>query len=357
MPEQTEPLIVLPTGQTTCHGVDGREVPCAGSGQDAETAPDPNPFTASDRFRVDGDTATDALTGLVWSVNANPLDFPMTWAEALAAVQELNAQSYAGRTDWRLPNRRELRSLVSHGHARPALPQGHPFSGVVQNWYWTSTTSAMHTAYAWYVHLAGARMFYGRKDQYCLVWPVAGTSHSLPRTGQDGCFGPDGEAMDCSGSGQDGELRLGSPWPEPRFELQDGGSVLDRLTGLIWRRDASGTGELLTWAEALDWAASLPAEGGEGWRLPDINELESLVDCSRARPALPEGHPFTGVAEAYWSATTSAFEPDWAYCLYMHKGAVGVCHKPGREFSAWAVSRPRAHRLGRHCDESGRSCT
>jgi hypothetical protein len=43
--------------------------------------------------------------------------------------------------------------------------------------------------------------------------------------------------------------------------------------------------------------------------------------------------------EAYWSSTTSAFEPDWCMALYMHKGAVGVGQKKDENFSVWAVSR------------------
>jgi hypothetical protein len=54
-------------------------------------------------------------------------------------------------------------------------------------------------------------------------------------------------------------------------------------------------------------------------------------------PALPEGHPFTHVREGYWSSTTSMFESDWAWALYLTKGAVGVGQKRGAHFSVWAV--------------------
>ena len=73
------------------------------------------------------------------------------------------------------------------------------------------------------------------------------------------------------------------------------------------------------------------------WRLPNISELESLVDCSASQPALPAGHPFTGLREGYWSATTSFFETDWAWVLYLEKGACGVGHKAGKTFFVWAV--------------------
>jgi hypothetical protein len=74
------------------------------------------------------------------------------------------------------------------------------------------------------------------------------------------------------------------------------------------------------------------------WRLPTINELEALVDCATHSPALPSGHPFVDVQDIYWSSTTSLFEPDWAWALYLEKGATGVGQKWFAEFSVWAVA-------------------
>ncbi|NIO68243.1 MAG: DUF1566 domain-containing protein, partial [Anaerolineae bacterium] len=44
--------------------------------------------------------------------------------------------------DWRLPNVRELQSLIDYGRQTPALPSGHPFTGVQSSLYWSSTTHA-----------------------------------------------------------------------------------------------------------------------------------------------------------------------------------------------------------------------
>jgi hypothetical protein len=288
---------------------------------------------AAERFTAGERLVIDRLTGLAWPRDAATVPFPLAWPEALAAVAELNAATRLGRNDWRLPNRRELRSLVDHAAARPCLPPGHPFANVFQGWCWASTTSALAPAYAWRVHLAGGRMFYGRKDEPGLVWPVAGESARLAATGQEACFDPSGTKIPCIGTGQDGELRAGVPWPEPRFVVQ-GPAVLDRLTGLAWSRDADPLGTPHSWEDARRAVAALD-DGG--WRLPDINELESLVDASAHSPALPPGHPFVNVREAYWSATLSGYEPGWAFCLYLHKGAVGVGHLPGPEFAAWPV--------------------
>ena len=209
---------------------------------------------------------------------------------------------------------------------------------VFPGWYWTSTTAAINTAYAWYIHLEGGRMFYGGKEQFFLLWPVRSEGYGvLPVTGQRECHDAKGRIIDCAGSGQDGEFRFGFAWPEPRFEVVRD-VVIDRLTGLCWLREADLTGRLTTWSEALEAVEKLNRESeGAEWRLPNINELETLVDCSTHSPALPAGHPFKDVQEAYWSSTTSMFEPDWAWALYLLKGAVGVGQKKGAHFAAWAL--------------------
>jgi hypothetical protein len=326
----------IQTGQVTCHDTTGHEIPCRRSGQDGGFRrglkwPEP-------RFEERDGTVLDRLTGLVWTRNANVAEFPMTWQESLDYITSLNREEAFGCPDWRLPNRRELRSLISHQTRRPALPEDHPFMNVFPGWYWTSTTAAINTAYAWYVHLEGGRMFYGGKEQFFLLWPVRSEGYGiLPATGQRECYDPKGGLISCVGSGQDGELRFGFTWPCPRFEVA-GDVVIDRLTNLGWLKAADLTGGLTTWREALEAIGELNWKSEDaGWRLPNINELETLVDCSAHTPALPAGHPFEDVREGYWSSTTSMFEPDWAWALYLLKGAVGVGRKRGAYFAAWAV--------------------
>ncbi len=332
-------LHYLHTGQRTCHADDGREIPCAGSGQDASFAvgtswPEP-------RFEQRNDEVTDLLTGLIWCRNANLAEFPLTWQEALDFVAAMNREQRFGRSDWRMPNRRELRSLLSLQAKLPALPERHPFVDVFDGWYWTATTAAIGPTHAWYVALDGARMFYGGKDQSFMLWPVRGEGLGVvPRTGQSRCYDAVGEVIPCAGSGQDGEFRFGAPWPEPRFDSIHSG-VLDRLTGLLWRHSANLTPLPVLWREALAAVDGLNDEcGGTTWRLPTINELEALVDCAAHSPALPSGHPFADVQDIYWSSTTSRFEPDWAWALYLGKGATGIGQKRFAQFSVWAVTTP-----------------
>jgi hypothetical protein len=296
----------LVTDQRLCYGVGGRVVPCAGTGQDAEgksTGPDPAP-----RFEVQADSVTDVSTGLCWSREANRFEFPLTWDEAADRVADMNRSGWAARRDWRLPSRRELFSLLSHQHVNPALSQGHPFRNVFPGYYWTDTSCARLPDQAWIVHLGGARVYRDMKHRACLVWPVAGLRHDEEISG-------------------------------PRLR-SDGPKVQDLWTGLCWTPAARG---LLSWDDALGAAAALNSADPAGrrrWRLPNIRELDSLLDLTRHSPALPAGHGFGPTPDGCWSATTSVYEPRYAWVLYPRDGALGVGFKPRAEFCTWAVSGP-----------------
>jgi len=60
------------------------------------------------------------------------------------------------------------------------------------------------------------------------------------------------------------------------------------------------------------------ADSKAGWRLPNVNELESLVDCSRAQPALALAmHSYDLPDAVYWSSTTSRYGPERAWALLL----------------------------------------
>jgi hypothetical protein len=113
-------------------------------------------------------------------------------------------------------------------------------------------------------------------------------------------------------SGDDASLHKGVAWPSPRFIDNEDGTITDRLTGLLWLKNAACFAPT-TWAAALADANAL-ASGACGlsdrstagqWRLPNLNELESIIDVSAANPAVSAGSPFTNVASAiYWTSTS-----------------------------------------------------
>lgn len=182
-------------------------------------------------------------------------------------------------------------------------------------------------------------------DDDCAPAPVA-------RTGQTTCYDVDGSVIDCEGTGQDGDLQRGLPWPNPRFTDNGDGTVTDNLTQLIWLKDAycSGTG---TWTQALTdcnalahGSCELSDDSSAGdWRLPNVKELQSMIDYSQLNPALPSGHPFTNVqSDYYWSSNTYAGYTDSAWVMYMYYGYVSSYIKTD-SYSVWPVrgtSRPCA---------------
>lgn len=121
--------------------------------------------------------------------------------------------------------------------------------------------------------------------------------------------------------------------------------ILDQDTGLSWLNHPLGRPQgsgIVSWPQALSLVADLSQQTGLPWCLPDINELESLVDLSQAFPALPVGHPFTDLGDGFWSSTSSGYDRAWAYVLYLGKGAVGVGFKANTDFLIWPVLRPGA---------------
>lgn len=81
--------------------------------------------------------------------------------------------------------------------------------------------------------------------------------------------------------------------------------------------------------------------------MPNLNERETPVDCSRCRPALAvEADVFDGLGAIYWSSTTSLYDPEWAWALYLDKGAVGVGRKVRARFTVWAVRKGYTPRMG-----------
>jgi len=124
----------------------------------------------SPRFTDNGDTVTDNLTGLMWI--QNPDATTRNWNDAVDYCSGLGT---AGHSDWRLPNRFEMESLLDLSKFNPALPAGHPFgAGVQSNWYWTSTTYAVNTDIAFYVSLSGGFVSGNAKTLATYVWPVRG---------------------------------------------------------------------------------------------------------------------------------------------------------------------------------------
>lgn len=170
------PTQVPKTGQTTSYAT--------GDDGDLEKGVAwPNP-----RFTDNANgTVTDNLTGLIWLKNADCFG-TRDWTTALNDAKTL-ASPACGLSDgstasqWRLPNIKELQSLVHYGVFTPALPNtagtgewiaNDPFSGVQSSRYWSSTSRADVTSSAWGLGLGGGFVNGADKSGSSYVWPVRG---------------------------------------------------------------------------------------------------------------------------------------------------------------------------------------
>ena len=295
------------------------------------------------RFEEQNEVVIDKKTGLTWTKNASLSDFPMTWDEALAFIKDLNHSGLYGYNDWKLPNRKELLSVTSHETINPSLPPYHPFENVFNSYYWTSTSCARLPDQAWYIHLGGARVFKGMKYGSYMVWPVRiAENHNnsqVLQTGQKHCYNENGIIIDCYNTGQDSQFQSGLNYDKNRF-TEKTHFIQDNATGLTWLKDANIYKGTMDWKATFDRVLHMNREqqyGQNDWRVPNILELESLTDMGQHSPALPIDHLFMGVQDFYWSSTSSMYDTNYAWVLYMVDGAVGVGHKPLSEFYLWPV--------------------
>ena len=134
------------------------------------------------------------------------------------------------------------------------------------------------------------------------------------------------------GTGLDGDLQVGVDWPNPRF-TPSGDCVTDNLTSLMWVKNGNLPNGPRDWQGALGYVASINSGSGlcgyKDWRLPNVNELESLVNSGEANMATwLNTQGFSNVhSDYYWSSTTYAFYTDIAWIVHMWDGAVHKLYK------------------------------
>jgi len=159
------------TGQTLCYDAAGAVIACAGTGQDGDLKA--GVAWPSPRFVVGtgatADCVTDNLTGLMW-VKAQSVTL-FLWVDALTDANNL---TLCGHSDWRLPNRKELRSLINHSVGNSAAwlnTQG--FSNVQPIGYWSSSSDAGGASRAWMVNMQdGSVQDVIKSVNSSPVWPV-----------------------------------------------------------------------------------------------------------------------------------------------------------------------------------------
>ena len=353
---------IAATGQTKCYDASA-EITAPGLGQsfygqDAQFAGTQPSYTLSS----DGKTVLDNVTQLTWMRGPNTTLTPpvksdkKTFSEAQAWVATVNAINYGGFSDWRLPTIKELYSLMNF--------KGTDLSGRFDGKDTSVLTPFIDTAYFNFGY-GQPGFFFGERiiDAQYASSNVYIVNSSWPGTLLFGLNLADGRIKGYGlGMPVVGEktffvqlVRGRTDYGFNSFTANDGGTVTDASTGLMWSKTDSGAG--MTWSDALAWAQTKDAEnylGHNDWRVPNAKELHSLVDYANApdyngKPAIDTTF-FTctgitnenGIADYpyYWSSTTHAkyltrttTTGEWAAYIpfgralgYMFNGLGGGCH-------------------------------
>lgn len=297
---------VVDTNQSDCFSTDAViDPPAPGEtfyGQDAQYQG--NQPSYSDNG--DG-TVTDNITGLMWKQNMGD---KVTLEEAYQLAAE---STFAGYDDWRVPTIKELYSLIDFsGYCSGADGDSTEYIKFIDEEYFNQPFGDPS---------AGERLIDAQ------VWS---SNEYVANTGgpQDLCFGVNfidgrikGYPIIRPENGQPFELfcRLvrGNPlYGQNDFVDNGDGTVTDYATGLMWQQ--ADDGQTRDWIDALSYAENLELAGYDDWRLPNVKELQSIVDYSRAPDVTgsaaidpvfgcteivdPAGNP--GQYPYYWSSTT-----------------------------------------------------
>ncbi len=279
----------------------------AGPGAATNCSPNvPQDRTAAQLVVNADDTVTDQSTGLTWRRCAEGMIYAggrcssvstyntYSWQQALAVP----AQS--GNAGWRVPNVKELESLVDRSCANPAIGGGRfPDQPAVD--FWSSTPG-------WAVSFNDGSV-------------LSGQTYSAAKAVRLVKDGASAAVSFTTGAGGAGLCTTQAPSDFRRAQWIENadGTLFDSGTGLTWDRcvlgqtwsaavgACTGSPEALSWAAGLTRANNAYFGGRNGWRVPNVKELESIVDRRCSSPALnPE--LFRGNQETMtWSST-----PGWA---------------------------------------------
>lgn len=127
------------------------------------------------RFVINGDgTITDSATGLMWirapqTAPGAPFNGKMSWANAIINCEAL---TYAGHNDWRLPNVKEMVSILDFENATPPVDGGIFTDYEPAQTYWTSTTDRGTPTRAWRISAGSGYVYWAAKTSIYYAFPV-----------------------------------------------------------------------------------------------------------------------------------------------------------------------------------------
>ena len=314
------PYPVPDTGQSACFNSSSKiACPAQGAafaGQDAQQQGTPMSYTDNG----DG-TVSDQVTGLMWMKSPDlngdgkiGAADKLSYADALAFAKKA---SYGGHSDWRLPTIKEMYSLMNFDGVDVSGWEGSDTSGLIP----FLNTQVFDFGYGDVA--AGERIIDSQ-----MASSTRYVASTVPNEKAGTLFGVNfadgrikGYGLELFGKDKTFYIMLvrgKTGYGENAFTDHGNGTLTDTSTGLMWTQNDSG--KAMSWQDALAWAQRANAEkylGHSDWRLPNVKELQILVDYSRSPSTTDSAAinpmfkvtPITNEAgqkdyPAYWSSTT-----------------------------------------------------
>ncbi len=256
-------------------------------------------------------TVTDPTTGLTWmrcAMGQILNGSTCTGTVATYTFDQANALTgtvtFAGQSDWRMPNIRELQTIVDRSVYGPAIDSS-AFPDTPGSYFWSGSPYADYSDYAWLVYFGYGYAYYSyRSDAFAV---------RLVRGGQS--FAP----------------LLGITRPTSDYVDNGNGTVMHTPTKLTWKRCAqgqtwtgstcNGTASTFTFDQAQTLAGTTFA-GQNDWRVPTEDELVSLVDYSIASTPVINSSVFPETpASGFWSGSPSASYSGFAWSVSFGNGS------------------------------------
>ena len=210
-------------------------------------------FASSSKLVVDNNT------GLTWE--KSPSTDSYTWDDANNHCADLNSSNYGGKSNWRLPNPLEFMTIVDNSKSNPATNSN--FTGIPTNssifanvFFWTSKEYKGDTNYAYIFSPQHGLYNVSVNNDLCL------------KTQTYNVICVSGDEM--------------QPAKSDNFTTQtisEAVVVTDSATGLMWQKEYETN---KTWQEALKYCEDSTYAGYSDWRVPNKNELASLVNYEKS---------------------------------------------------------------------------
>jgi len=296
---------IVDTDQGNCYDAQS-QVACPDTGmsfagQDAQY----NGSQPSYTNNSDG-TITDNVTGLMWQQDPGA---KMTYSQAVAGTSNV---TLAGYSDWRLPSIKELYSLIQFDGLDPSGPAASNLVPFIDTDYFN---------FEYGDESAGERVIDSQ-------WATSTKYVSTTMNGDDTMFGvnfADGRIKGYGTNAMRGSektffviyVRGNTAYGQNNFVDNANGSITDNATGLTWTQNDSQAG--MNFETALNYCENLDYAGSTDWRLPNVKELQSIVDYSRSPDTSNSAaiDPIFNISSitneagqvdypAFWSSTTHA---------------------------------------------------